>query len=78
MAQAYATVEVFILVDTEGFWVTGDTADVARERYDDAAGSLNESDGFRLVRCKIKVPLPKVAVVELEASAPEFEPPTAA
>lgn len=77
MAQQFATVEVWIICDSSGNSITGETADEAREHYEDHFGPLNEANGFRMVKVVCRIPLPEVAVVELEADAPEFEPPTA-
>jgi hypothetical protein len=75
MAQQFATVEIWIVVDDCGDTATGSTAEEAREHFEEEIGSLSEREGFRTVKVSVRVPLPKTATLELEASVPELEAP---
>jgi hypothetical protein len=77
MAQQYATVEVWVLVDNCGDTAQGATADEAKERYEEQIQELGACEGFRLVCVKVKVPLPETCVVEITAEAPALEAATA-
>jgi hypothetical protein len=77
MAQKYATVEVWVICDSDGDTATGGTPDEARESYEENVGPLNEQDGFRMVKVLIRVPLPETCIVEVEAQAPVLEAATA-
>lgn len=73
MATQFATVEVVVLVDAEGQYDFGNDEDEARTNYEENVGALNETEGFRLVKIKVKVPLPEIAEIEVEALAPALE-----
>ena len=78
MAQEFATVEVWIVVDAAGDSASGRDLDEAKEHYTEQIGALEDSEGFRSVCVKVKVPLPEVCTLEVEAEAPEMEAPSAA
>lgn len=59
-------IEVYIVVDAEGNSAIGETKEQAIERYEEEVGSLNECDGFRIVRGGFKVPRPDVMEVEVQ------------
>ena len=69
--MAQTTCEVWVLVDAQGDYATGTDEDGAKERYVETIGSLEESNGFRLYKLALHVPLP--AVLELEGEVPDDE-----
>src|SRR5262245_11035177 len=75
MATQYTTVELVVLVDSCGDSAIGTDAEAAREAYEENVQALNECDGFRIVKVRVRVPLPEIATLEVEALAPEIESP---
>ena len=73
MATNYAEVEVVVLVDSCGDSAIGTDEAAARESYEENIQALSECDGFRLVKIKVKVSLPEIAEIEVEALAPALE-----
>ena len=67
MAQSNAC-EVWVCVDNDGNYAVGVDADAARAAFDDTIGTLGETDGHRMVKLVVDVPLP--TVVELSGAAP--------
>ena len=61
-------VEVFVLVDAAGDYAVGNSPEAAREKYGEDVGPLEDTDGFRLVKVLLNVPLPEV--VELAGDVP--------
>lgn len=51
-------IEFYLLVDNEGYAAIGFCADSAKENYTDNIGELSETEGFRLFKCGLAVPLP--------------------
>ena len=64
--------EAWVCVDAEGQYAVGTDADSAREAYETDVGELQGTDGFRLVKVTVKVPLP--VVIEAAAQVAEDEP----
>ena len=64
--------EVFVVVDANGDYATGTTADAAKEAYENDIGPLADADGFRVVRVNLSVPLP--VVIEAAAEVEDDEP----
>ena len=60
--------EIYVVIDQSGDYAVGNSADAAREKYEEDIGGLNECEGFRIVRMKVNVPLPEV--VELTGTVP--------
>jgi hypothetical protein len=77
MAQKYATVEVWLIVDQDGDTAQGNSLDAAKEDYAENIGALDDQDGFRAVKVLVRVPLPEVSVVEVTAEAPALGAATA-
>lgn len=69
------TCEVWVCVDACGDCAIGEDADAARASYEEDVSSLSECDGFRLIKVLVKVPLPEIATLEVEALAPGLEVP---
>jgi FAD/FMN-containing dehydrogenase len=61
--------ETWILINSDGDYVVGLTADEARENYTAAIGALEGCDGFRLVCVTVNVPLPEVSTVAVSVTA---------
>ena len=75
MASA-TTIEVYILVDACGDVAFASDEATARENYENDIGPLSDTDGFRIVKVSVNVPLPEL--IELSAiDAPELSAPTA-
>lgn len=65
----HPTFEVFLLCDSNGDYAVGNSADAARERYEEDIGELVNCDGFRLVKMLVKVPLPEPVELSVEVGA---------
>lgn len=63
-----AVCEVFLVIDQAGDYAVGNSAEAAREKYEEDIGALNAAEGFRIVKLLVRVPLPEV--VELAGEAP--------
>lgn len=68
--MATTDLEVYVVVDAQGDWACGSNETIARERYEEEIGSLGDSDGFRLVRVRMSVPLPETAEIVVVCNAP--------
>ena len=64
--------EMWLCVDANGDYATGVDSDTAVQAYENDIGELNATEGFRLVKVVVKVPLP--VVVELTGEVSEEEP----
>lgn len=53
-------VEVFVLVDNCGDYSAASTIERAKEAYESDVQQLSDSEGFRVVRVKLTVPLPEI------------------
>lgn len=62
-------VEVFVVVDSAGDYACGVSIDAARERYEEDVQSLADAEGFRVVKCTLKVALPECVVLSGTAPA---------
>lgn len=69
MASKTETVEVYVMVDSEGDYGAGVDPEGAAQCYADNVGDVAEKDGFRMVKILLTVPLP-VEVV-LTGTVPE-------
>lgn len=67
-------VEVWVVVDAEGQYAVGVDAETARRAYANEIGALEETEGFRLVKVGLTVPMP--AVAELSGVVPVDAVPT--
>ena len=61
--QKLAMVELFVLIDDDSNWECGESVEKAIERFIDNVGTLDESEGFRIVKVKLSVPVPVIAEV---------------
>jgi|HubBroStandDraft_6_1064221.scaffolds.fasta_scaffold251313_3 hypothetical protein len=66
--------EVWILVDADGNHSVGTDAERARGDYTDQIGALEETEGFRMVKVTLTVPMP--VVPELTGSVPAIGEPS--
>lgn len=73
----YATVELWVRVSEAGDFDCGPTAEAAGERFEESIGHDNET-GYRMVRVKVRVPLPEPIEVTGEAADDEAADPQAA
>ena len=56
-------IEVFTCIDSNGDYACGTTAEAAIEKYEEDVGDVNSTDGFRIIKAIIAVPLPKEIVL---------------
>lgn len=61
--------ELHVVVDAQGDWACGDTDEAARENYAEAIGGLDASNGFRMVKVRMSVPLPETAEIVVVCNA---------
>jgi hypothetical protein len=60
--------EVWICIDAEGEYTVGKTADDSIENYGNDVGDLADvTQGHRLVKVTVYIPLPTVAIVQATA-----------
>lgn len=77
MACETITAEVVVLVDSCGDYALGKDEADAREAYENQIQALSECDGFRLIKVRVRVPLPAITELEVEALAGELAAPVA-
>lgn len=69
-------VEMWCCVDSCGDYGIGHDADAAREQYEEGVQDLSSADGFRLVKVRVRVPLPEpvelVGEIAEEQEAPRL------
>lgn len=70
MAVQYTTVEVWVCVDSDGDYRVGCDEDGAVTAYDEEVGG---TDGRRMVKLTVKVPLPTVIELAGEVTCDESE-----
>ncbi len=75
MAVEYTEVCVWVMVDSDGNAVAVEDGGDLNGRYEEQVQPVADSEGFRLVKVTVKVPLPKV--IKLAAEAAEEEDPAA-
>jgi hypothetical protein len=68
--MGYVEAEVWVLVDAAGDAAVGSSVEAARDKYEEDVQELSQSDGFRMVKVLLKVPVPDCQVIPLSASAP--------
>ena len=61
-------IELYAVIDAGGDYAVGNTAEAAREKYEEDIGELNAVEAFRTIKIKVCVPLPEV--VEMVGQAP--------
>ncbi len=65
-------VEVWVLVDSNGDYAAGSSQEQAKEHYEHDVQPVADTDGFRLVKVTVSVPLPQTA--ELTGSVADDGP----
>ena len=68
MAQQFIDAEVFLVVDAAGDYAVGNDREAAIAEYENTIQPLADTEGFRIVRCMVKIALPEM--VELTGTAP--------
>ena len=68
---ASVTVEVWVLVNSEGEYVAHEDAGVLAEEYEERIGEMSAAEGLRRVCVKVTVPLPTPIELVGEASVDE-------
>lgn len=58
MATTYKTVEVWVLIDEDGDYEVGASAEEAATRYADTVAQPDGERGMRRVKLAVRVPLP--------------------
>jgi hypothetical protein len=66
--------EVWVCVDSNGDYGTGTDSDSAIAAYENDVGETNATEGFRLVKLTVGVPLP--VALELSGSVADDQPAT--
>ncbi len=61
--------EVWILVDADGNYTAGTDAEEVTQKHEEDMAQLNGTYGFRMVRVKLQVPLPRP--IEVSCVIPE-------
>lgn len=72
------TLEVVVLVDANGDYAVGTSAEDAANKYGDEIGAVNGELGLRLVELTVTVPLPETIVAEVTVPDPGDETPVVA
>ncbi len=67
-----ADLELFVVVDQTGDFAVGQTAEEARNKYEEDVGALADAEGFRTIKINLTVPLPEI--IEAEATVAEDKP----
>lgn len=75
MAQQTCEVELWVCVDSNGDYSVAKTDSDARENYESEVQNLADTEGHRMVKVTLTVPLPEV--VELTGTVPADEKPAA-
>lgn len=60
--------EIFAIIDSDGDYAVGADRDEAAERYENNVGDIDDTDGFRIVRLVVQVPVPEVVTLSGEVS----------
>jgi hypothetical protein len=68
-----AKVSGFCLVDAKGAYAFGTDQAAARTAYTETIGALEETDGFRLIKVTLTVPVPPI--LEMSGDVPELPAP---
>ena len=76
MATTYKTVEVWVVIDSDGDYDVGPDRESADERYTETIADFGHAAGIRRVKVTVTVPLP--TVIEVEAECEGDEEPVAA
>lgn len=66
-----ASLEVWICVDDNGDYATGNDVESARGEYENTVQPLADAGGFRLVCISVSVPLP--TAIEASVNVPESD-----